>query len=96
MSGLIWLESAKVDIGNIFDFLAQRNPTLATSRVKSINSALEILKQAPQLGRPVKNGKRELIVGPRHATYIAVYFYEKRTDTVFILEIRSQRQLPSS
>ncbi|MBB3117662.1 type II toxin-antitoxin system RelE/ParE family toxin [Pseudoduganella violacea] len=96
MASLVWLESATEDTENIFDFLAQSSPAMATTKLKTIHDAVDILKHAPKLGHPATLGRRELLIGKHHGGYVAVYRYDPITDTVFVLEIRSQRQLPSS
>ncbi len=96
MAGLQLLEPARKNLRQIFEFLAQRDPVKARKAVNAILTSLEVLKQMPMLGRPLPDRKRELLIGKRHAAYIAIYRYEAATDTVFVLEIRNQRQLPSS
>jgi hypothetical protein len=40
--------------------------------------------------RPVRGGKRELIIGKESRGYIALYRYSERIDTAFVLAVRSQ------
>ena len=61
-------------------------------RFDGILQALEILKSSPLIGRPVKAGKRELIIGRGARAYVALYRFSPRLDTVFILAIKSQRE----
>ncbi|AKU24333.1 type II toxin-antitoxin system RelE/ParE family toxin [Massilia sp. NR 4-1] len=96
MAKLVWIESGWADAEHIFDFLAQTNPTHAAATLKNIRDALDILKHAPQIGRPAAKNCRELLIGRHHGGYTAVYRYDATTDMVLILKIRSQRQLPSS
>ncbi len=42
--------------------------------------------------RPVKDGKRELVIGKGVRGYVALYRYLAEVDTVFILAIRAQRE----
>ena len=96
MASLVWLESATEDTEDIFDFLAQSAPAMAATKLKTIHDAVDILRHAPKLGRPATLGRREHLIGKHHGCYVAAYKYDPITDTVFILEIRSQRQLPTS
>jgi plasmid stabilization system protein ParE len=61
-------------------------------RVQEIIDALQILTHSPLMGRPVKTGKRELVVGQGSRGYVALYRFVPRIDTVFVLAIRSQRE----
>jgi toxin ParE1/3/4 len=44
------------------------------------------------IGRPVKGGKRELVIGREARGYVALYRFVAALDTVFIPAIRSQRE----
>lgn len=80
------------DFDRILDHLAQyqvENPEL---RIREIINALDVLEHNPRIGRPVSNGKRELVIGRRSHGYIALYRYIAEIDTVFVLAIRSQRE----
>ena len=54
--------------------------------------ALQILTHSPQIGRPVRGGKRELVIGQSSRGYVALYHYVAAIDTVFVLAVRSQRE----
>ena len=51
-----------------------------------------IVTHSPQIGRPVKDGKRELIIGRAKRGYVALYRYVAAIDTVFVLAVRAQRE----
>ena len=57
-----------------------------------IIQALQILSHSPLIGRRVKAGKRELVIGQDSHGYVALYRFVKLIDTVFVLAIRSQRE----
>ena len=44
------------------------------------------------MGRPVKGGKRELVIGREERGYIALYRFVASIDTVFVLAIRIQHE----
>lgn len=64
----------------------------APARIAEIVEAIDILTHSPLIGRPVRRGKRELVIGRGSRGYLALYRYVARIDTVFILAIRSQRE----
>lgn len=61
-------------------------------RMGEIIEAIQVLAHSPQIGRPVKDGKRELIIGEGVRGYVALYRYLAEVETVFILAIRAQRE----
>ncbi|SEB24478.1 ParE toxin of type II toxin-antitoxin system, parDE [Variovorax sp. YR216] len=61
-------------------------------RIEEIIEAVEVLSHSPLIGRPVKNGKRELVIGKGRRSYVALYRYLAEAETVFILALRAQRE----
>jgi plasmid stabilization system protein ParE len=53
---------------------------------------LDVLAHSPEIGRPVRGGKRELVIGKRTHGYVALYRYVASVDVVFILALRAQRE----
>lgn len=80
------------DFDRFFDFIAQHDPSSAPEHIAEIVDAIQILTQSPQIGRPVKGGKRELVIGRAWRGYVALYHYVEAIDTVFVLAVRSQRE----
>jgi len=81
------------DFDHILDYLAQyqvENPVL---RIREIIEAFNVLEHNPMIGRPTNNDKRELVIGRRAHGYVALYRYVAEIDTVFILAVRSQREV---
>jgi toxin ParE1/3/4 len=62
------------------------------ARVAEIIQAIDILSHSPLIGRPVRGGKRELLIGRDSRAYVALYRYLADIDTVFVLALRSQRE----
>jgi hypothetical protein len=52
-----------------------------------------VLESSPLIGRPVENGKRELVIATGATGYLALYRFVPELDTVFVLGVRSQREL---
>jgi len=80
------------DFDRILDHLTLYQVEHPEERILEIINALDVLERNPQIGRPVTNGKRELVIGRRSHGYIALYRYVTEIDTVFVLAIRSQRE----
>jgi hypothetical protein len=55
-------------------------------------AALEILGHTPLAGRPLRDGKRELVIGCGARGYAALYRCVPDIDTVFVLAFWSQRE----
>ena len=64
----------------------------APARIGEIVQAIQILTHSPHIGRPVKGGKRELVIGRQSRGYVALYRFVASIDTVFVLALRSQRE----
>lgn len=58
------------------------------------HSAIQILTHSPLIGRPVKDGKRELVIGRATRGYVALYRYVAAINMVFVLAVRAQRLKP--
>ena len=79
------------DFDRFFEHLAQFDPATAPQRIGGILEAIQILTHSPQMGRPVKDGRRELIIGRPTRGYVALYRYVAAMDAVFVLAVRAQR-----
>ena len=64
----------------------------APERIREIVQAIQILASSPLIGRPVKGGKRELVIGQDARGYVALYRFVADIDTVFVLAVRSQHE----
>jgi toxin ParE1/3/4 len=80
------------DFERFIDHLLRTGAADAPERIEEIIQALDILTHSPLIGRPVKNGNRELVVGRDARGYVALYRFAEVIDTVFVLAIRSQRE----
>jgi plasmid stabilization system protein ParE len=80
------------DFDRFFDHLAKHESDAAPERVRQILEAVGILANSPLIGRPVKDAKRELVIGQGRRGYVALYRLVPELDTVFILAFRSQRE----
>ncbi len=80
------------DFDRIFDHIAQFNVGSAPERIAEIVEAIQVLARSPLLGRPAKDGKRELVIARGGRGYVALYRYVAQIDAVFVLAVRAQRE----
>lgn len=81
------------DFDRFVDHLASFESSNASERISEIVQAIQILAHSPLIGRKVKDGKRELVIGRASRGYVALYRFVPQIDTVFVLALRSQREL---
>jgi plasmid stabilization system protein ParE len=70
------------DFDRFFEHIAQFDAGSAPQRIGDILEAIQILTHSPLIGRPVKDGKRELVIGRATRGYVALYRYVAAIDTV--------------
>ena len=80
------------DFDRFFDHMAKFEIEDLAARIQQIVQAVQILAHSPLIGRKVKGGKRELVIGRSSRGYVALYRFLPDIDTVFILALRSQRE----
>jgi plasmid stabilization system protein ParE len=80
------------DFDRCFDHMAEFGVDDAPERIGQIVEALQVLAHSPLIGRKVRAGKRELVIGQGSRGYIALYRFVADIDTVFVLALRSQRE----
>ena len=80
------------DIERIVDHLLRHQVEDIPARMAGVMEALDILTHSPLIGRPVKTGQRELLIGRNSRAYIALYRFVPDIDTVLVLALRSQRE----
>ena len=80
------------EFDRFFDQIAQFDAGSAPQRIGEILEAIQILTHSPLIARPVKDGKRELVIGRATRGYMALYRYAAAIDTVFLLAVRAQRE----
>ena len=80
------------DFDRFFDYQAQFDLAAGSQRIGEILQAIQILRHSPLIGCPVKDGKRELVIGRGAHGYVALYRYVASIDAVFVLALRAQRE----
>ena len=85
-------EDAWIDLEELVDFLwAQDDPT-APELLAFVLQGLQVLTHQPGIGRPMKDGLRELILQRGKSGYLVKYRYLPHLEAVRVLRIRHQRQ----
>ena len=80
------------DIDRFLDHMALHDVADMPGRVDELLQASQVLVHSPMIGRPVKGGKRELVIGKGTRGYVALYRYVASIETVFVLALRAQRE----
>ncbi len=80
------------DFDRFFDHIAKFDVNSAPERIGRILDAVQVLATSPLIGRPVRGGKRELVIGRGSRGYVALYRYAPEIDTAFVLAVRNQRE----
>jgi len=81
------------DLDRIIDHLTRHEAADIAARLREIIQAIDVLQDSPLIGRPVSGGKRELVIGRRSHGYVALYRHLPEFDTVFVLALKSQREV---
>jgi toxin ParE1/3/4 len=80
------------DFDRFFDHMAKFEIEEAPDRIAQIVQAMQILTHSPLIGRKVKGGNRELVIGQGSRGYVVLYRFVADLETVFILAVRNQRE----
>ncbi len=80
------------DFDRIFDHMSKFEADHIPQRIEEIVDAVQVLEHSPLIGRPVRSGKRELVIGRGSHGCVALYRFVAAIDTVFVLAVRSQRE----
>jgi len=81
------------DFDRFFDHMAKFGAAAeAPQCIDEIIEAVDLLAHSPLIGRKVKGGNRELVIGRSSHGYVALYRFLPDIDTIFVLAFRSQRE----
>ena len=75
-------------------FLVKKNPEVALRAGRAVEHRFLLLETEPDIGRPFDDLSelRELIIPFGDSGYVALYRFDVKTDLVFILAFRHQRE----
>lgn len=92
MARVEFLPEVYDDFDRFLNHMARSEVENSSARIDEIVQSIQLLTHSPFVGRPVNEGKRELVVGQGVRGYIVLYWYVVSLDTVFVLAIRHQRE----
>lgn len=96
MVKIVYAQQAVDDLLRLTDFLIESSPAAALATIDLIEEAIMLLGRHPLIGRLVDDALRELIISRGKSGYVALYSYERNSDTILILTIRHQREVGMS
>lgn len=80
------------DFDHLLDHMARFGVEDPAVRLRAIVQAIQILTHSPLIGRPVRSGRRELVIGRDAQGNVVLYRFVPSIDVVFVLAVRSQRE----
>jgi toxin ParE1/3/4 len=80
------------DLARITMHLLEHDVENIAARVEEVLDALQLLRRHPLIGRPVRDGLRELVIGRGARGYVARYRYDAATDEVRVAALRAQQE----
>lgn len=87
---LIWLEEAVADLARLRSFLETNNPQAARRAASTILDGTQILRQHPEAGGPLGDGRRELYLPFGSSAYVLRYRIDG--DDVVIIRVWHGRE----
>lgn len=93
MARLSYSSHALRDLERLTDFLLETDPPAALHTVELIEEAVNILRHHPEIGRPVEDGLRELVISRGRTGYVALYSFEAAYDVCLILAVKHQKEV---
>lgn len=92
MAKFEYSQHALADIERLVNFLIEVDLDGALETFSVIDDGVRLLTRHPEIGRLVGGGKRELVISRGRTGYIAIYEFDKWTNTVLVLAIKHQRE----
>jgi plasmid stabilization system protein ParE len=91
---IVFDEGALGDLERILVYVTERDPTSAVEHIDRIHSAISVLDQHPEIGRPIGGAStlRELVISQGKTGYVALYEYAKAIQLIRVVAIRHQRE----
>jgi len=91
---IVFAEEALADLERIFEFTFARDGAEALEHIARIRSAVMILDDHPEIGRPARprSALRELVISHGRSGYVALYEYSAAGNLIRIAAIRHQRE----
>lgn len=83
---------SQIDLRRLFIFLAEKDKSVANLAIKEIHESISTLSVMPEIGRPIQDGLRELIIDFGSSGYIALYEFDEMLDEIVVYAIKHQRE----
>lgn len=87
MARIVWTREALVNVELIRAYIHEFNPQAAARMARRLIDAADSLREFPDRGRPVGEGRRELVIVPPY-----VIRYRVDGDAIYILRVRHAAQ----
>ena len=94
MPRIVITEGAATGLESCRHFLVDKNPLAAQRAAQAISRQLSLLENSPNIGRPLDSipELRELVIGFGDSGYVALYRFEEKINTVYVLAFRHQKE----
>ncbi len=94
MPRLIITEGAAQGLERCRLFLLEKNPQAAMRSAQAIEHKFALLETAPETGRPLGDlpELRELIIPFGDSGYVALYLFDIKADSIYVLAFRHQKE----
>jgi len=100
---IFFAEEALGDLEQIFNFNFECDPETALDHIDKIRTAILVLEQHPEIGRPIRSWRRpsgiqprpmlrELVISHGKTGYIALYDYSPVEKLIRVVAVRHQRE----
>lgn len=90
---ILFADEALADLERIFEFNFKRDPASALDHIEKVRSAVLVLEEHPEIGRPVgESSLRGLVISYGSTGYIALYAHSPAEGLMRIAAIRHQRE----
>ena len=92
MTRLVLATRLADDLDRIAAHLLEHDASDVEARLAEVIEALQALTRHPLIGRKVKLGRRDLVIGRSARGYLALYAYDALEDVVVVAALRAQRE----
>lgn len=94
MSQIIVTKGAAEGMERCRSFLAEKNPNAAKKAAQTISYHFSILETEPEIGKSIEDipNLRELIIPFGNSGYVALYHFDERSGSVYVLAFRHQKE----
>ena len=93
MIKIVYHDKALNDVARLVEFLIESDVTVALLTFGVIDEAISLLKNHPEIGRPIESDAlRELVISRGRTGYVALYEFDELQELVIVLRVKHQRE----